>query len=158
MRQESRPRAIVGNRAYVVFQESSGPFWWTRFLHPGFGHCFVMYECRVAGPSLLAPPSTFLVDYTFGDLSLEIVSQPVLELVGLFSCIPKTASVLEVQVGDLRRQDYNLGNILLTCVGVSKAVLGIKSSWIQTPRQLHRHLLNSGGTEIYERHSKAKST
>ena len=112
--------------AVVVFlgeELVDNPAWYTRWLKPGFIHCLVLVESK--GQWIKIEGQNGMV---------------CIALAGSFNNVAKHYSNQGATVV-VTNVDVNLMFPLVerTCVGLTKAVLGIRS-WALTPWQLYQHL------------------
>ena len=134
-----------GQRALAVFATTRPG------LRPGFGHCFVAVRRRAgaegagertgAGPWVIANRRRFT-------LTLDVVAAESGDLAAFYRrhgfVVVETTVRRRPGRGDRRDAFRPLGALpvwrLSTCVGLSKAVLGLWAPWVWTPHQLYRHL------------------
>ena len=111
-------------RALVVFHDKGIGFL-SRFLKPGFRHCFV---------AIRNGNYWIMVDGLNGVPSIEVVAPADFDLATY--CRDKGFTVVETkQRGTVPRSPFSVAN----CVGLVKAVLCIRSMVI-TPYGLYKHL------------------
>lgn len=98
--------------------------WWTRWLHKDFVHVELLQEIE---------PGLYLGILPFHDyLRIEVLEgQPA----GALQEVTATR--------ESRKAMFPIG--LKTCTSVAKAVLGIRSPWIVTPRQLYKYVESRQG-------------
>lgn len=111
-------------RTVVVFH-NHGDFWFSRFLQPGFRHVFICVRdggqwIRIDGMRGL-PEVAVLTDFDI------YCSEPGFE-------------VLEVNAYRAERPLFLMAG---TCVGLVKAVLGVRAFNVLTPYQLYKYLKRS---------------
>ena len=152
-----------GQRALAVFATTRPG------LRPGFGHCFVAVRRRAgaegAGEETGAEgagETRDLVSRAFGagagpwvianrrrfTLTLDVVAAESGDLAAFYRrhgfVVVETTVRRRPGRGDRRDAFRPLGALpvwrLSTCVGLSKAVLGLWAPWVWTPHQLYRHL------------------
>ena len=152
-----------GQRALAVFATTRPG------LRPGFGHCFVAVGGRAgaegageragaegagertgaegageragAGPWVIANRRRFT-------LTLDVIAAESGDLAAFYRrhgfVVVETTVRRRPGRGDRRDAFRPLGALpvwrLSTCVGLSKAVLGLWAPWVWTPHQLYRHL------------------
>ena len=118
-------------RARAVFHDRGAPSW-GRVLAPGFRHCFA---------AVAAGPCWITADARGGALHVSAVAGATYDLAGFYRRHGFTVVVLMDMVASGRRPPL----LAATCVGATKWLLGIHAPFVFTPRQLHRHLVRSGG-------------
>lgn len=96
------------------------PAWWARFLKPGFVHCFVLVESN---------GQWIKVEGQNGGVRIVLAGLIDADHYRRQGAIVVEAMVMETAALLTER----------TCVGLCKAVLGIRS-WALTPWQLYQHL------------------
>lgn len=113
-------------------------------LRPGFGHCFVAVRAKDRGdgePWVVANRHRFA-------LTLGVVATESGDLAAFYRrhgfVVVETAVRQGPGRGGRRDAFRPLGSLPVwrfsTCVGLSKAVLGLWAPWVWTPHQLYRHL------------------
>jgi len=115
---------------YVVFTDAEVNQWFTRFLHPGYGHCYVVwwdgFNWIRMRPDLTHVAIEVLPLIDSGDVELVVLGN--------------TAVHVEVPVNKQRvRTPLMLAPA--TCTEACKAVLGIRAPFVFTPRQLFNYLV-----------------
>lgn len=105
--------------AYVVFCMDDGPHWWSRFLHPEIKHCYLLIQ---DGETWYAANKS---THGFEVIPVDNVSDIVTESI-----------VIKSALENGRRTLFMLN----TCVGYTKALMGISNPFILTPYQLYKHL------------------
>lgn len=108
----------------VVFHDH-GAHWLDPLLKPGFRHCFAVVQ---AGDYMIS------VDGLAGLPALDVVAASTYDLVGFYR--DEGFTVVEVDEGIPIRVPCISSN----CVGMVKAVLGIRAPFALTPYQLYRRL------------------
>lgn len=98
----------------------------SRFLKPGFRHCFV---------AVLAGGYWIVVDGRMGTPELAVVASAGFDLAGFYRA--EGFTVVETRV---RRRSPATPLMLATCVGAAKRLLGLRAPGLVTPWQLYRHL------------------
>ena len=115
---------------YVVFTDYERETWYTRFLKPGYGHCYLVrwdgYNWIRVRPDL-------------SKVHIEVL--PVIESDAVEQVVlGNTAVLVEVPSEDLRiRLPWMV--TIASCVEGVKAILGIRAVHILTPYQLFRYLV-----------------
>jgi len=105
--------------AYVVFSLDDGPHWWSWMLHPEIKHCLVLFQVGEQWFGANKSREGFEI------LPVENVSDIVKESIVIKSRLVKGKRSLLM---------------LNTCVGYTKAFLGIGNPFILTPYQLYKYL------------------
>lgn len=128
---------------YVLFTDTGRGrgYWWDFLSSPGRRHCAVFIPDE-RGVSVC-------LEYSFGLLSATILGcNHVDEAVHKYGVKLPISSIIEV---DLEKREHSkyIPVRCMTCVGMAKAVLGIKAWWVWTPEQLYRYLLSHGGCELW---------
>lgn len=123
---------------YAVFDRSYGGFkWWHCFLHPKFRHVHLFRENR--GNTLVVNsfhhvmavreyPNS-LMDY----MQQELAQNPtaILQLTVHYGSHYKSSPIEPI-----------------TCVSVAKRLLGIRSRWVMTPKQLYHEMIKAGAVVL----------
>lgn len=132
--------------AYIVFQDGQCR-WWDGFTKPGFRHCWVFYTAYKPEPGLMADRYCSKVEYVNSHLDVDVWWGTPEEVCEHFMSDPKTTCILKYRV-ELPGNGSVACRGLMTCVSVSKAILGIGSWEILTPYQLCSRLLYLGATMV----------
>lgn len=114
---------------WVVFTRPERPYWWARFLKPGFGHTYLLMQ--TAGRWVV-------LNYGVDALCLAVTHIPAYASLGEFVKPGDTVVRVRAELRERYRVPWVFGP--LTCVEMVKAVLGIRSPWILTPHQLYRRI------------------
>jgi hypothetical protein len=127
--------AGAGAAWFVIFPMTSPVVaWWHRLLRPGWRHC---YAIRAVTPELL-------IEVNHGGATMRVVVQARSIGERLRAEMDATAAlVLVVPDGAPPPPSFCLRGPM-TCVEVTKAVLGVRAPCVFTPRQLWRHLRAMG--------------
>ena len=123
-------------RWWVVFIPDDGqprPWWLKLLTTPEFRHCLLLGE---------AGEGTILVDSIW--CRIRCVYQPISILEATTACATMGFRVVRVDEADGWGQKFEG----LSCVGVLKSVLGIRSWLVWTPRQLYSYLIRRGCKRI----------
>ena len=121
-----RSSGLYDNRRAVVVFQSGGTHWLSSLLNPGFRHCSVAVE---SGDYWVH------VDPNPDGIRFKVVALSSFDIAGHFKECGYTTVKL-IAPGDCVGAPFAISN----CVGVVKAVLGIRKPFIITPYQLHKHL------------------
>lgn len=112
-------------RALVVFCDPDDARWqWA--LKPGFRHVF----CVIAGGDYW-----ITVDARTAQSVIEVTSGTVYDLAAHYR-----AEGLTVVEWDGKQRPWRSPFATANCVGLTKAILGVRAWWAQTPYQLWKHL------------------
>jgi hypothetical protein len=129
-------------RFHVIFQKADDIKWWMKGLEREMSHVWVMEETLMGGYACLIRVENLhnMIDtsahmYEFKDFK---------ELMDLQD-IPYKGLTINLDVDPLI--PFSPFNIL-SCVSVTRKMMGINKPLIVTPKQLYRHLLNIGAKEI----------
>jgi hypothetical protein len=116
--------------------------WWHRFLAPGYRHVMALRATWSGSITVLA-------EHTGGHLVVEVLPEPVNDVVLRYLSLPQVRHALKVAVPN---PDHLPGATTLrppmTCVEAVKALLGIRAPRIIFPRQLARHLRAAGAWDV----------
>ncbi len=131
---------------YIAFQTSMAWKIWDVFTTKDYRHCFLfMDQDDVYGSG------TVLCEYRRGWMVMEdyiLTSEAIIEV--LETC-PIQTTVLRITLDPWERKRYPACG-LITCVSIIKAILGVTTPWIMTPKQLLNHLRSLGAETILETH------
>ena len=118
----------IGDREYtewyVLFLESDFKYWWTKYLQPGFTHCYVVRW---------TPLGWLYFNWGLGYAEVDAI---VTSTMNPRKIEPKATHVLKVY--SWRKSKLRMTG-LPTCVESVKAILGIHH-WCMTPYQLYKFL------------------
>lgn len=115
---------------WLVFTEAGSSHWWNRWLAPGFRHVFALRW---------TPRGWIHFDPAMDFARLDFVDAPVYARPQELA--PPGSRLLRVETRiqlERMRAPWVVGPV--TCVELIKALLGIRSFWLWTPRQLYRRL------------------
>ena len=127
---------------YIVFSDRENEYWWNRWLMRGFQHVQAWREIRYG-----KRPDDVMwlhVDPFAAATLVDVVFEP--EPPWRWD---KTLTVVHVSSAcDAQkvRELFAFGPI--SCVETMKSLLGVKSFWIRTPRQLYNHICKHNGVLI----------
>jgi len=115
---------------HVVFQSSNYQCRLFKLLHPRFQHCYVIKSstCRRYWIRIETTVSQLNVDLLDADIFpniSDIISKNATLITIISRFTPETSSQLSI----------------LSCVDVTKRILGIKDFWCFTPYQLYKNIL-----------------
>lgn len=125
---------------YVVFTEQDvNRHLIHRILHKPFYHCYCFRQ--IGGHIHYNNPTTSNIDTKiYQEVSVEELAQEI-------SKQPNT-KILRIKIPvDFSNKNFNIWNMLPTCVSTVKMFLGITNKAV-TPYQLYRHLLKRGAKLI----------
>ena len=114
---------------WVVFTHPDKTYWWSRFLTPGFGHCYLLMQTG---------GRWVILNWGVDALRLAVTHMPTYASLSEFLRPGDTAVRVRAELRERYRAPWVFGP--LTCVEMVKAVLGIRSPWILTPHQLYRRV------------------
>jgi hypothetical protein len=120
---------------YVVFDRCHVGRWWSKLLHPQFGHCYLW---RQAGDgSILINPLSHALCVRHCDQSIEQAIENEL----LHDCTAIVAHT--VHYGAFYKPK---GLEILSCVSIAKRLLCLNNG--RTPKQLYHETIKAGGNVI----------
>ena len=131
---------------FIVFEHGDMPYWWAKYLHSGFRHCWAL---RWDGFNWIA------FDPKLGHTDIEILPYGNFEDIEIISKAMNLSVKIRAKVwrDSIRiRTPYPTA---VTCVEQIKALLGIRKWFLFTPYQLFNHLLGGKHGRIIQQ---AKST
>jgi hypothetical protein len=115
---------------YIVFTDAETQTWYTRFLEPGYGHCYAVWWDGF---------NWIRMRPNLAQVVIEVL--PVVESDAVAKVVLGNTAV-HVQPGD----PYNVRTpwmwVPATCTEACKALLGIRAPLVLTPRQLFDYLVN----------------
>ncbi len=117
------------DKCYVVFVDNVS-LWWRRFLKKGFRHCYVIFELDNGKCLEINPMSNRMLVVVHGFNYLSYLKNE------------QKAIIIECVLQPLKPFAAPLS--FLTCVGITKRILGFYSRKIITPYQLFKKLKSVG--------------
>lgn len=122
----------INEEYYIVFEDAPKRRWFTRFLKPGFTHCYVIYKSASGLFWIIVNP---LWSHCDVDIRTVETFPEVRDYTGEYAIIVKYHATInpEQTVAQL---------CFMSCVDVIKRVIGIKKRRIVTPYQLYREVCN----------------
>lgn len=127
-------------RAYVVFQSSQTKSSWDFFTDPAWRHCWLMVPAYFPEPGLMADVFTQKIEAARWGVDIDVWWADPEDVAQEFYAIGATAIVaVDVIVPPKGLPWLPRGPI--SCVTLTKAVLGLKAWNLWTPKQLFGYLL-----------------
>jgi len=114
-------------KAWVIFS-GQADLWWLKALKPGFRHCAVVLH-----------DGTHWINIDPLSHTMEVNVSPVPASFNLPLLLGQQGHRVVATELTLKNTPAPWG--ILTCVGVTKRVLGLRRRFIVTPWQLYRHLI-----------------
>jgi len=128
-------------RFHVIFQKAHDIKWWMRGLDREISHVWLLEESNLGGFTCLLRTENLhnLLEtsahlFEFSDYKKLMDAQ----------CVSYKSVTIDLDVDYLK--PFNLFNIL-SCVSVTRKIMGINKPLIITPKQLYKHLLKIGAKE-----------
>lgn len=129
--------------AYVVFTGSENRNWWRFFLRRGWRHVSLIVPAYYPKPSVSAAVYSQWLNFWTDHIRTDVLFQSPQSL-GADLLRDGATCVISIAV-DQKFSGRYLPRGLLTCVSLTKAMIGCNDWTVWTPEQLARWMLRNGG-------------
>lgn len=135
----SRKRFTV----WIVFVGSDHRRFWRIFTKRGWRHCFIIVPAYYPEPGLSAEQYSVVIDARTNFTEVDVLFHSPKSLVE--TALDEGATcVIKFSVDRKGQRDY-VPRGILTCVSLTKAIIGISAWYVLTPEHLARWLFRNGG-------------
>ena len=130
---------------YIVFgKEDAFAGWWCFFTAKKWRHVAIFWGvCSEFKGGYVQH-----VEYVRGQIKVDVYPFSVVDWVQRLQDTERVNTIIEYRVDKIEPFHYNLRG-LMTCVSISKSIIGVKAFFVWTPKQLVRKLLSLGGRELW---------
>lgn len=134
---------------YVVFEHGDMPYWWAKYLHAGFRHCWAL---RWDGFNWIA------INPRLGHTDVEVLPYYNHDDIENIHIDTDCSVIIHAKVWRESKRIRTPYPVAMSCVEQIKALLGIRKWLLFTPYQLFKHLSGVKNGKFIQFTKSTKST